>query len=618
MPIPKQKIKMFEERQSVAGDWVRCELALASLKGEWRDDNPLRLRDIKTIRYRETGTRLYFMAKLDVRRSCDCGAPDSALKKNGLTGVIKIKDLPIHNKPCVIFYRAQRYICSACGNKFQAISDEIDDRRRMTRRLRKFIEDESLSTFSTFRDVANVTGASEHVVRNIFTEHVVELQKARVIQIPEWIAIDEVKTSSKRPTWCVVSSPLDNRVLELLCDNADAVKLFFANLPGREKIEVISIDMWQGYRTYAHKYMPHAQIVVDRYHAQKLINEAFKDVLAVIRMILTRAQHKDFMCRESFLMEGKFVSKKMPARKKKMLSKISPEEKKRALDHLFSKLPDVAAAHALKEDLAAILNLWDYEEARRRLADWLERVKEFVDYFYKKYEAKCKRLGKRPFGNIHVTVTKWFEEILNYVKFKNKFDKKISNAFAENLNRKIRRLNDLGYGYNFDVLRAKLVFGNIRKNHLPPDPLSRRRRGTSSRCRTAGSRPDSNVRKLINAYEDGAGIPARDFSPSLEEAVTSRLPLEVIRKGSEAENPLERRTRFARTNLQIEPGAMRKVRGENIAGNEDLIDHQAELFSPDDGQMNVPVSAGADAERAEEDKKKTNRRKQDKKQPSLF
>lgn len=570
---------MFERRQPAAGDWVKCELALARIAGEWREDDPLRLDDLKVIRYRETDARLYFMAQLEKDRSCECGAPEAELKKNGMTSVLKIKDLPIHNKRTVIYYRAQRYLCPTCGKTMQSVSDEISENHRMTQRLFEYVRRESLSTFRTFRDVADEVGVQEHVVRNIFTDHVERLQRTRVIRLPKWIAMDEVKPTSRRVTRCVISAPLEGEVMDILCDNNEAVKLFFQNLKCGEQVEVVSMDMWEGYRVVIRRYLSHVEIVIDRYHIQKLVNEAFKDVLAVVRTTLTPAQYKEYMCRESFLLEGKFGPKKS-VRSRKKSPKVSPEAKKRALDLIFEKLPDVAEAYALKEDFAAILNLWDYDEARERMLAWLERVRDFAYVFYKKHEKKCRRLLKRPFGNIHGTVTKWFDEILNYVKFKSKYSKKVTNAYAENLNRKIRRLNELGYGYNFEVLRAKVVFGGVMREHVPPDPLAeRRKRGVRRRPRRAGVSPDSNVRRLIRAYEDSMEIPRDENDPALEAALTSRLPIEIVSDPYEEEDPLERRTRYSQVNMRFKEGVIERLHGDSEKSPDPDAPRQADLFS---------------------------------------
>ncbi len=40
-----------------------------------------------------------------------------------------------------------------------------------------------------------------------------------------------------------------------------------------ENIEEVSIDLWSGYKSVAEELMPNAEIVADRFHVMKKINE---------------------------------------------------------------------------------------------------------------------------------------------------------------------------------------------------------------------------------------------------------------------------------------------------------------------------------------------------------
>lgn len=283
------------------------------------------------------------------------------------------------------------------------------------------------------------------------------------------------------------------------------------------------------------------------------------------------------MCPESFLLEGRYGSKKSE-REREDSEPMSPKQKKTALDKLFGRVPDIAVAYRLKEDFAAFLHLKDYDEAKRRMLVWLEQVRDFAVYFNKKYESQCQRSQKTPFGNVYVTMNSWREEILNYVKFGDRFGKRVTNAFAESINRKIKMLNLIGYGYNFKVMRDKIVFGGILRRRAPADPIGKRkkRRGRKRGMRRSGITPNSNVRRLIKTWEDSTGMMDLRKNPIQDEAYASRFPMiEVI----DDPDPLEWRTRFTTTSTRFKPGVMDKVRGENVEDSEVQETHQADLFS---------------------------------------
>jgi hypothetical protein len=171
----------------------------------------------------------------------------------------------------------------------------------------------------------------------------------------------------------------------------------------------------------------------------------------------------------------------------------------------------------------------------------------------------------------------WKEEILNYVKFRDRFGKRVTNAFAESINRKIKMLNLLGYGYNFKVMRDKIVFGGILRRRPTADPVGKlkKRRGLRRGMRRSGISPNSNVRRLIKAWEDSTGMMDLRKSPALNEAFMNRFPwIEII----DSPDPLEWITRFSSVNTRFKPGCMEKVRGEDVEDSEDKAP-QIDLFS---------------------------------------
>lgn len=77
-----------------------------------------------------------------------------------------IMDIPIRGKPVHIMLKRQRYRCQACRRVFLEPIPHRDDKRRMTRRLVRYIEQES--HYRTFSSVAESVGVDEKTVRNIF------------------------------------------------------------------------------------------------------------------------------------------------------------------------------------------------------------------------------------------------------------------------------------------------------------------------------------------------------------------------------------------------------------------------------------------------------------------
>lgn len=526
MPLPRTKIIIHEPRKSVSADWVKLEEKLDRLLGVWREDDLLALDHLKTVKYRETETHIIILAKLEKAASCLCEYAGTGFKRNGLTAVQKIYDLPVRRKRVIIYFQAQRFLCFGCRKPFQSVTNEISDHHRMTARLLSHIQKDSLSTYKTFSEVAVETGVKDHVIRNIFTEYVVHLQLTRVIETSNWISIDEVYPTTKYAPRCCISDPLQGRILDLLVDNSQALAPWLLQLPDKDKVEVVSMDMCAYYRAAVESLLPKAEIVVDRYHVQKLLNKSLAEVLRILRMSLTATEKNLYMRSPSLLLKSRHKLKKS---REVGLESEEPSQDEQTVAHWLENLPDLKTAYDLKEEFSDILNLSEIKEAETRTDVWLDRVREFEQHFYEKYKRQCDRIGERPFGNILKTIPYWKGQILNYVRFKKKFSYKVTNAFAENINRKISGLNVRGYGYNFEVLRAKIVFGGVLHEKYLPAPLEVKQvRDKRKSLEPAAVAPSSNICRIIKACEDSDKTIDLIENPMKNEEYAKRSMLEVI------------------------------------------------------------------------------------------
>ncbi|MFD0867530.1 transposase family protein [Paenibacillus residui] len=77
-----------------------------------------------------------------------------------------ILDLPIRLKRVGLQLNRKRYKCRECGSTFWERLSSVEEKRSMTKRLLKSIEEQSL--FKPFTEVAESVGVDEKTVRNIF------------------------------------------------------------------------------------------------------------------------------------------------------------------------------------------------------------------------------------------------------------------------------------------------------------------------------------------------------------------------------------------------------------------------------------------------------------------
>ncbi|MCX7173729.1 MAG: transposase [Proteobacteria bacterium] len=108
--------------------------------------------------------------------------------------------------------------------------------------------------------------------------------------------------------------------------------------------------------------------------------------------------------------------------------------------------PLLSAAYDLKE---RYFKIWDLETKEEALAEYLN------------WEASIPLELAKAFKPIPVAWRTWRKYILNYFD-----DKRITNAFTESFNAKIRRAYRNGHGYSFEVLRAKVLFSDAMQKKV--------------------------------------------------------------------------------------------------------------------------------------------------------
>lgn len=367
MPLPRLKIIECEPQRTRAIEWIDIEKKLNAVDAEWQSGEILKLENLKTIKYKETLSDVLVLAEVSDKVECNCTLDSTSLTKFGWTAPSMVLDSPIRFKRTSIFFRSQRFKCEECGAVIQSKTPAILKKHRLTQRLINYIEKASLDISKNFSDIAYETGVHEKIVRNIFTDHVVNLQENREIITPAWLAIDEVFPSTRKLPRCVISAPGLRKVVDLLeKNNYQTLSRWLLQLPQRSKVEVVSIDMYAPYRLVIRNLLPNAKIVVDRYHVHNLLNVCLKEVHQVIRASLTRKEQRNDYVPEHLLLKSRFhVS---PVKPKSRGSQINEKD---CLVAAFKRFPELARAYILKEDFSDILQLSNRQLAEERAESWL-------------------------------------------------------------------------------------------------------------------------------------------------------------------------------------------------------------------------------------------------------
>lgn len=386
-------------------------------------DNILNLQGYSIINQQQTDIDYLFRVEV---------TPPSACPNEGCTGTYFVRyggvkeqlyrDLTMHGKRVGIEVVRKRYQCKECGRTFYEILPGMDEKRFMTRRLIEYIEKQSISSNRTFVSIAEDVGVLEKTVRDVFKDYVARLEMEFKFKVPEWLGIDEIHIL--RSPRCVITNVKECTLIDILRDrNKTTVVKYLYNLPCRQDIKLVCMDMWNPYKDAVKLILPQAQIIADKFHVLRMANQAIETIRKDLREELTKQQRRG-------LMHDRFILLKR--------NKDLTAHERILLEAWTKKYPELGEAHALKEKL---FEIWssdiDKRVAREQCKEWVAGIPASIKY---------------AFEPLLIAITNWDNEVFAY------FDYKATNAYTEALNSLIRVIDRIGRGYSFDALRAKMLY----------------------------------------------------------------------------------------------------------------------------------------------------------------
>ena len=384
-------------------------------------NNMLNLKNFKIIDIRESEDDYRFLVEVASPPPSYCPKCGTVanLYKHGKKQQLFF-DLPMHAKRVGIFVKRQRYKCRECNETFFEYLPDMDANRSVTNRLKDWIQEASLE--KTFTSVADDIGVDEKTVRNIFNDYVAELEAQTDFRTPKWLGIDEVHLLKNYR--CVITDVENKSVIDILRKrNKDTVISYLSKLQDIDNIELVAMDMWNPYKSAVNSVIPHAKIVIDKFHVVKLANEALEKIRKANRQNVSTKERRQLM-RDRYVLLSR----------RKDLNNFDDQIK---LQVWTDKFPLLGQAYELKEQFFDIYEAESIKEAYKLYQNWLLNVpKELIAYF----------------DDLIKAMNNWEEEVFNY------FNYPITNAYTESLNRLIKTMNHVGRGYSFEALRAKILF----------------------------------------------------------------------------------------------------------------------------------------------------------------
>ena len=245
------------------------------------------------------------------------------------------------------------------------------------------------------------------------------------------LGIDEIALQKGQGNYIVVLVDLERRVPIGFAPSrkqADISKVLeeWGKAVLNQIIEV-SIDLSGNYQGLVHKLLPNAEVVADRFHVMKIVNQDLDTARKALHN--TNEENPDTVEKsriEAALKQSKYVL-------------LKPEEnltqkQKSKLEEIREVLPSLAQMHHQKEAFRKV-----FEQAE----NWGDGALQLLDWL-----AEAQGTVKQSVG----TICRWFGEVTGY------FENHTTSGAVEGINNKLKLIKRAGYGFrNFDDFQLRCL-----------------------------------------------------------------------------------------------------------------------------------------------------------------
>jgi transposase len=288
----------------------------------------------------EIGYFIYLASNQSKAVCPHCGTESNKLHQNH---PLTVRDLPLGEHYVYLKINRRQFKCMGCGRKFSEEFNFIKKRSHFTERVKQKIVEEILA--SDIKSVAKRNGLSEQEVETIIKEAGADMMRRKPDNLKR-LGIDEIAFVKGQKNYCAVLVDLDKRELIAILPKrtqeciSECLKSWGAEV--LSQITEVSIDLFSSYKSLANELIPNAEVVGDRFHVMKQINDELDRERIRIKREAEKVKNKDEKKKKlTALTHSKYALLKNEAD----LNELQKEK----LIEIADVFPELAAMHKTKE-----------------------------------------------------------------------------------------------------------------------------------------------------------------------------------------------------------------------------------------------------------------------------
>lgn len=393
----------------------------------------LNLDDLKLISIENYPRKLIFHCEYKKSYSSCPNCPNCLRKTEKINQreVRKYRDLKISEKEVWLYIKVPQFYCENCHRYSFDIPSWVEKGKSYTKRQAKCLPRHlggifEMSKKQSFTEVGVLENMCHKTVENLFysmAEQVIDLPK-RYGNVRK-LGIDEVSHKKGKKGYVCVLTDLERGIqLDILPDRKKVTLVAHFQSLGAgfcNQIVAVSCGIWKIYINVAKECFPKAEIVIDRFHVVKALN----DVLDTKRKYLRR-KHKEEDC-------FKHLKWRLFKRHEKC-----DETDNTILKEAFEKSWFLEELYELRRTFNAMFDVAPNQKTlQKSIHSWIQHAK---------------KLNYEPLNKFIRTLQNWKKPITAFA------NQRISNAVTEGLNNFLRYFKRICFGLpNFKHMRLRVL-----------------------------------------------------------------------------------------------------------------------------------------------------------------
>lgn len=323
-----------------------------------------------------------------------------------------IRDLSICGRRVYLKVPRRQFRCSHCGKSPREPLLFLKPYRRHTKRYEEYIYQRVVAT--NIEQVSREEKLNYDEIKGIF-DYISRQHLKKNWQPAKRISIDEISSHKGHQDFKTVVSDIDRgKLLEVIDSHTQAgVAEALESQPSqlRNQVEEVSVDMWGGFPKVIKQVFPNAQIVFDRFHVMKTVNDELNKLRR--RLGVTSKRSRYLLLKNA--------------------ANLTLEEQTE-LDRVLAPSPCLRIAYELKEELHLIYETSrTFTQGKNKITKWL-------------------RLAQLFYHSASRTIRQHLDGICNY------FIHRTTSGTMEGINNKIQLTKRQAYGFtNFNHMRSRLI-----------------------------------------------------------------------------------------------------------------------------------------------------------------